>query len=196
MGLAQVVCLHWWHICEAFKDSTECRSIVFWKHSGHLYSTFLPTIYFIWHTSHQNIKHINRKQTNTLSGLLRSDDFIFIYSILQQNERPNYILMLFVFCRTVAQQQLMAKLPSRMTVRSKSWQWVITQRRVRESLLWAALSHRVNRICASPCSRKVHSVFKKGSVTASSIAQPRVRVYTHGTLIHCCGVQVGGWNCK
>lgn len=69
-------------------------------------------------------------------------------------------------CGIVAQQRSMAWLPSRMMVRSRSWQWVTPpQRRARRSLSWAALSHRVNRICVSPCSRKVLSVFKKGSVS-------------------------------
>lgn len=98
-------------------------------------------------------------------------------------------------CGIVAQQPSMAWLPSRMTARSRSWPWVtLPQRRARQSLSWAALSHRVNRICASPCSRKVLPVFKKGSVTASAVAQPRVHVYTHGILVHGCGVLVRGWN--
>lgn len=98
-------------------------------------------------------------------------------------------------CVIMAQQRLMAWLPSRMTARSRSWPWVTPpQRRARRSLSWAALSHRVNRICASPCSRKVRSVFKKGSDAASEVAQPWVHIYTHGILVHCRGVLVGGWN--
>lgn len=58
----------------------------------------------------------------------------------------------------VAQQRSMAWLHSRMTARSRSWPWVTPpQRRARRSPSWAALSHRVNRICVSPCSKKVLS---------------------------------------
>lgn len=83
-------------------------------------------------------------------------------SVTREAVRWAVVLMEFcvIVCGIVAPQRSMAWLPSRMTVRSRSWRWVTApQRRARPSPSWAALSRRANRISASPCSRKVPPAF-------------------------------------
>lgn len=88
-------------------------------------------------------------------------------------------------CGVVARQRTMALLSSRTTARSRSWQWAtVPPRRARPSLWWAALTHRVNRTCASPCSRKVRSAFKKGSAAASGATWTLFRSDTLSIPLH------------
>lgn len=67
-------------------------------------------------------------------------------------------------------QRSAARLPSRTTVRSRSWRWaILPQRRARQSQLWAALSHRVSRTFVSPCWRKVKPLlFGKSLMTTTA----------------------------
>lgn len=122
-------------------------------------------------TAFQNIHTFNKEETlspvlgkvlTTFPDLLFCFSFYFFLPYVNMSHRMSNICAVVFWWSLVvfvALQQSMAWLPSRMTVRSRSWQWVTPpQRRARASPSWAARSHRVNRICASPCSRKVLSV--------------------------------------